>query len=210
MAREILYVTNFPPSEGIEEVLATLFSEFGGVKNVSFGLNERFDVTYVTITMETEKAATQANHSLNGYEIEGMRLSISYPDIDEAVVERGLSAKQRQTAEAVVKELGEEWRKPVRRIHTMILLCGHSFVLSILEEARLIYEGEGILTQDGSRLRTLGGVFFTLANWRMSPEIYKVVHTRGGKLYDYQKSDDRIFYHLIVNPHPEDMEAQAR
>lgn len=206
MARETLYVTNLPEG-ATEEHVAELFSEFGLANSVEFGINEKFDVPYALVTMETEKAATQANHTLNGQVFEGRRLTISYPDIDEAVIERGLSSKQRKTAEMVVKELGEEWRKPVRRIHTMILVCGHSFVLNLLEEAKEIEAGEGMMTQDGSRRRTLGGVFFTLVNHRCSLPIYKLVHTRGGKLPGYQKSDDRAIYHLIKNPHPEDVEA---
>lgn len=222
MARETLYVTNFPteisaPEPGdeedapveppsIEEVLHELFGQYGEIETLEFGENERFEVPYALIRMSTEKAATKAMHSLNGHQIEGQRLAISYPEPDPDTIERGLSAKQRKTAESVVKTLGEDKRKPVRRIHTMLLLCGHSFVLNMLEEAQEIYEGDGMMTYAGDRKRSLGGTFFTLANWRMSDPIYRIVHHRGGKLPDYTKEDDKAIYHLIDNPHPEHVE----
>lgn len=204
MAMQTLYVANIP-QETDETTLQDIFSKYGEIEQIEFGINERFDVPYAIITMNSEKAATKSLHNLNGYQLDGNYLSISYPDIDEDAVERGLSKKQRKTAEDVVKTLGEKYRKPVRRIHTMILLCGHSFVLQLVKEAQEIDAGEGMMTKDGSRRRSLGGVFFTIANERMSPPVYQIVHPRGGKLHGYEKEDDKAFYHLIVNPH-EDLE----
>jgi hypothetical protein len=114
-----------------------------------------------------------------------------------------LSKKARGTAEEVCRMLGEKYRKPVRRIHTMVLVCGHSFVLAVLREAQAVFTGEGMLTLDGTRKREFGGVFFTLANRYMSPAMYELIHTRSGKLPGYQIEDDRAIYHLIVNPHEE-------
>ncbi|PJF20988.1 MAG: hypothetical protein CUN56_13385 [Phototrophicales bacterium] len=199
-----LYVANLTQNVTEDDIKA-LFDQFGEVESVQFGLNERFNIRYALVSMAMEKAATKANHTLNGYVLDGQYISISYPEVDMQAVERGLSKKARETAEAVVKELGEEWRKPVRRIHSMVLLCGHSFVLHLLKEAHEIYEGEGMMTQDGSRKRSLGGVFFTLANHRMSPELYYLIHIRGGKLPGYKKEDDRAIYHLIRNPHKFDL-----
>jgi len=202
MAMQTLYVANIP-SETDDATLQEIFSQYGEVEGIELGVNERFDAPYAIVTMNSEKAATKSLHNLNGYQLDDHYLSISYPDIDQDAVERGLSKKQRKTAEEVVKTLGEKYRKPVRRIHTMILLCGHSFVLHLVEEAKEIDAGEGMMTQDGSRRRSLGGVFFTLSNQRMSPPVYQIIHPRGGKLPDYQKEEDKMFYHLIVNPHEE-------
>lgn len=197
--RNTLYVANLAETV-TEDQLRDVFQEFGDVSSIEFGRNERFGTRVALVTLAAEKAATRANHALNGYLLEGKYLSISYPDVREEDYARGLSAKQRQTAEEVVKELGEEWRKPVRRIHTMILLCGHSFVLHLVKEAKEIYAGGGMMTYDGSRKRNLGGVFFTLANQRMAEPVYKIVHTRGGKLPNYQPQDDALINHLVVNP----------
>jgi len=200
MAMQTLYVANIP-AETDETALAEVFSKYGEVTSIELGTDERFELPYAIVTMSSEKAATKSLHNLNGHQLDGHYLSISYPEIDEDAIARGLSKKQRQTAENIVKELDEKYRKPVRRIHTMILLCGHSFVLHLLNEAKEIDAGEGMMTKDGSRRRSLGGVFFTLANQRMSPPVYQIVHPRGGKLPDYQKEDDKAIYHLILNPH---------
>jgi RNA recognition motif-containing protein len=205
MARETLYVANIHDDIGADDIEA-LFAEFGPVTSVELTRNEKFDVPVALVTMETEKAATRANQSLNGHDINGKRLAVSYPEPLNDVIERGLSKKARKTAEAVCKELGEDIRKPVRRIHTMVLLLGHSFVTALVEEAKDVYAGEGMLTSDGSRKRSLGGVFFRLSLPRMSVPMYRIIHNRGGKLYTYDKLDDRAIYHLITNPHEFDLE----
>lgn len=197
--RNTLYVANLPES-ATEDLLREIFQEYGDVQSIELGTNERFGTRAALVTFPAEKAATRANHGLNGYLLDRNHLSISYPDVREEDYARGLSAKQRETAEAVAKELGEEWRKPVRRIHTMILLCGHSFVLHLVNEAKEIYNGDGMLTYDGSRKRNLGGVFFTLANHRMADPVYRIVHLRGGKLPNYQPQDDAPINHLVLNP----------
>lgn len=205
MGRETLYVANLA-DETDEGTIRETFSEYGEVTEITATHNERFDVRALLVTMSAEKSATRANSTLNGVEINGKRLAVSYPDVDMNAVERGLSKKARQTAESVCKALDEVYRKPVRRIHSMVLLCGHSFVNALLEEAQALYASEGMLTLDGTRKRSVGGVFFRLALPRMSPEIYRIVHPRGGKLPNYEKTDDRAIYHLIVNPHPFDVE----
>ena len=206
MARDILYLSNL--TEDItEEDLRDLFAKYGEITLFEFGHNEKFNVRTALVQMAAEKQATKAMHSLNGTLVADNHLYISYPTPDPKYYEQGLSSKARKTAEAIVTELGEEYRKPVRRVHTMVLVCGHSFVQAVLAEAREVHEGEGMLTYDGSRKRNLGGVFFTLANRYLSPTMYSLIHNRGGKLPNYQKEDDRAFYHLIVNPHEEDVEA---
>lgn len=197
--RNILYVANIADNVS-DEMLKGCLEPYGEVVSIEFGVNELYGTRIATVQMALEKSANKANQQLNGYSLEGNYLSISYPDVEIDTIERGLSSKQRQTAVSVVQELGEEWRKPVRRIHSMILLCGHSFALHLVKEAREIEAGEGMMTYDGSRKRTLGGIFFTLANQRMAPPIYHIVHTRGGKLPGYMPQDDALINHLVRNP----------
>jgi hypothetical protein len=204
MSASTLYVSNFPPEIAKQE-LGDLFTQFGQIMTIEHGVNQKFNVPYFLVTMQTDKAARQANHALNGHRIDSLRLAISYPEIDPDAVARGLSSNQRQTAEFVVLELNEKYRKPVRRIHTLILVCGHSFTLNMLDLAKEVERNGGMMTVDGSRRRTLGGVFFSLVNRNVSPAIYQLIHTRGGKLPGYRIEDDRVFYHLIVNPHENDV-----
>ncbi len=204
MASNVLYVANFP-DDYTEENLRELFSPYGEITTIEVGKNPKFDINVALVEMRVEKHATQAMHKLNGTTINGQYLYISYPAPDPKLYTQGLSSKARKTAESIVKALGEEYRKPVRRIHVMVLLCGFSFVQAVLKEAQEIYAGEGMKTFDGSRKRSLGGVFFTLANRYYSPTMMQLIHWGDAKLPGYQKSDDRIFYHLIVNPHKDDV-----
>ncbi len=197
--RNILYVANLADST-IQEQIESIFADFGQVGSITFGLDERFNTRFALVTLPNEKSATKANHTLNGYQLDGHYLSISYPDVDLSVIEKGLSSRQRKTAQEVCEALGETYRKPVRRIHTMILLCGHSFVLHLVKEAQEIHAAEGMMTADGSRRRTLGGIFFMLARARLAPPLYSIIHSRGGKLPGYQPKDDTLINHLVVNP----------
>ena len=54
-------------------------------------------------------------------------------------------------------------------IHTrrMFTRCGSAAVWAIVEEARQIEASGGMLTSDGTRRRTLGGVFFALMKERI-------------------------------------------
>ncbi len=205
MGRKTLCVANIAEDADPTQ-LSEVFNPFGTVEDITWDFNERFNVHNALVTLDLEKNATKANASLNGTTFLGQRLSLSYAEVDADTIQRGLSRKARETAEGVCRTLGEIYRKPVRRIHTMVLLCGHSFVTALVEEAQEIHAGEGILTLDGTRKRSLGGVFFHLALPRMSPDIYLTVHPRGGKLPGYQKMDDRAIYHLIQNPHQFDMD----
>lgn len=201
MARNRLFVANFDDTV-TEDHLRELFTEKGEVTSIT--INEephKFGTNTALVEMAIEKQATQAMHTLNGTKFEGRYIYISYPEPDPAIYDKGLSTKARSTAEDICVELGENERKPVRRIHTMVLVCGFSFVQALLKEAHEVYEGKGIMTFDGSRKRNLGGVFFTLANRYMSYPMYKLIHLRGGKLPNYQKADDIAIYHLITNPH---------
>lgn len=62
-------------------------------------------------------------------------------------------------------QLGENWdnrrlRKELQRIERRL---GQELVEQLVEQARVIHAGSGMLVKDGSRRRTLGGVFFQLA-----------------------------------------------
>ena len=74
-------------------------------------------------------------------------------------------------AENIAKELGEKSRKPKRQIFLIVKRCGVEFAQKLLDDAKAIQNDGGMLTQDGKRQRTLGGVFFHLARQRIPPEI---------------------------------------
>lgn len=72
-------------------------------------------------------------------------------------------------------QLGEKEFGPRRLVQSIVEVCGEDFAMQMMQEAIEIEAQGGMLLLDGSRRRTLGGVFFYLARGRMSPEARKAV-----------------------------------
>lgn len=73
----------------------------------------------------------------------------------------------RAAARAIAQRLGETERQPIAQIRAIIRLCGLEFAEKMVEEALAIEANGGLMTRDGQRRRTLGGVYFFLARGRM-------------------------------------------
>jgi len=75
-------------------------------------------------------------------------------------------------AQEMAAQLGEtEWHVlPV--IERIIAYLGQPETEALVAEAIAIEQGEGMLVQDGSRRRTLGGVFFYLVRGKMPAEVW--------------------------------------
>ena len=69
----------------------------------------------------------------------------------------------------------------MRQIEAMVLLCGASFTRAIADEAREVFAAQGLMKNDGDA-RTLGGVFFYLARFRMTQPMRSIIYHRKGKL----------------------------
>lgn len=82
-----------------------------------------------------------------------------------------LTKEQRQLAVNIGEKLGENEKKPLRQIQRLIELAGEEIVLKLLDDTLEIETQGGMLTLDGTRRRTLGGVFFHLARQSLPQEI---------------------------------------
>ena len=83
--------------------------------------------------------------------------------------------------EEIAAVLGETEKVPLRQLEMLVRLCGTSFAQALLKEAHDTEAAGGIMTKDGRRRRTLGGVYFDLAKPRMSAPVRYLVVTRKGK-----------------------------
>ncbi len=173
-----LYVANLAPETG-EEDLRALFGEHGAIESLVIETDERSQQPVALVEMETEKRATRAMNELNGYLLNGRRLAITPADPD---LSKDLTAKQRKVAEQIVEALGEEEKVPVRQIHAIVRFCSTQFAQAILEETEELEADGGVMTSDGTRRRTKGGVFFYLCRFRISPAIRRIVYNRKGKV----------------------------
>jgi RNA recognition motif-containing protein len=172
-----LYITNFPP-ETTEDQLRDLLAEFGEIASLHLDTEEKNQTPYALVEMAAEKVATKAHRSLNGYKLGEYSLSVSYPDVEP----RELTAKQRKAVEDILATLDETDDVPRRQIDAIARLCGLPFVEALVQESLEVEAGPGIMTSDGTRRRTKGGVFFYLARYRMSPEVRRIVYNRKGKI----------------------------
>lgn len=189
-----LYVANLAPEVG-EEQLRGLFAPLGEVYELVLHteeytdqgtVKERFHIALVTLG--SEKAATKAQNVLNGQLLEGRHLALSPAEL----FIRPLMPKQRQAFEELAEEMGETEKKPLRMLEAIITLCGVAFARAIFEEAKQVEAQGGLLTATGDKRRTLGGVFFYLARFRMSRPVRRIVYTRKGKfpMEQYPSADE--------------------
>ena len=184
MNRSTLYVANLPPDID-EPTLGELFAQFGEVLAIEGGMIEKLDAPYALVEMGAEKIATKALNALNGYDLGGYRLAVSYPEPD---LTREMTSKQRKAAAEIAADLQEVDSKPVRQIEAMVLLCGASFARVIADEAREVFATQGLNKEDGAQ-RSLGGVFFYLARFRMTQPLRSIVYHRKGKLPHYSEQE---------------------
>jgi hypothetical protein len=77
------------------------------------------------------------------------RPTISPMDTDEAVT-------------TIAQKLGETEPEPLQRLRAVVDILGPEQALAMCEKALAVEQQGGMLTQDGTRRRTVGGIFFYL------------------------------------------------
>ncbi|MCD4685139.1 MAG: hypothetical protein K8S97_04295 [Anaerolineae bacterium] len=177
MAKQ-LFVANIPP-DFIADDVAHLFAEHGEVVSVDVEQDEKSEQPVAMVEMGSEKHATRAMNNLNGFDLEGYRVAVSPLEVDFT---KDLTARSRRTVEDIIATLEEEEKVPLRQIEAIVRFCGGQFAQALLDETLMIEEGDGLMTADGTRRRSTGGVFFYLARYRMSPDLRKLVYNRKGKV----------------------------
>lgn len=71
----------------------------------------------------------------------------------------------------IARQLGETEPKPHYQIARIIMFCGLEFAQEVTEAALQVEAGGGMMTLDGERRRTPGGIFFHLARERMPDDV---------------------------------------
>jgi PHAX RNA-binding domain len=80
-----------------------------------------------------------------------------------------------QRGRALAQQLGERTRYVHFQLERCLTVLGEAAVDELLAETEQIEQGEGLLTQDGKRRRTKGGVFLYLARQRCTPDQRAIV-----------------------------------
>lgn len=80
-----------------------------------------------------------------------------------------------QVTQEIARHLNETLAGPIRQIGMVVKHMGADFARDTLRETLAVEASGGMLTADGSRRRTPGGVFFYLAKAKMPPEARAVI-----------------------------------
>ena len=78
-------------------------------------------------------------------------------------------------AEQIADQLGETQHLPRKRIADVIRHAGADFARQAVVDATEVEANGGMLTKNGKRRRTYGGVFFYLVKQRLTPEMRKTI-----------------------------------
>ncbi len=168
MSRQ-LFVQNLLPTI-TEQQLRTLFAEIGRVVEIQRPVDRETGKPrrFAFITMEDEQAGMAAIERLNGHQLEGQALAVM-----AAKPRKPKPAQKKEVfdlAKRIAAKLQETDKRPRTQIRRIIEECGAEFAQQLLDDTLKIEAEEGLMTLDGKRKRTRGGIFFKLAKDRMPAE----------------------------------------
>ncbi len=89
------------------------------------------------------------------------RPTLSPMDTDEAVT-------------TIAHTLGETEPEPLQRLQAVVTILGPEQALALCEKALAVEQQGGMLTQDGTRRRTVGGIFFYLVRGSGNKQVQKL------------------------------------
>ncbi|MEL6405638.1 MAG: phosphorylated adapter RNA export RNA-binding domain-containing protein [Chloroflexota bacterium] len=89
-------------------------------------------------------------------------------------------AELKQHTQEVAEQLKEDNQKAIAQISKLIELLGREFVQNYVEKTKEIEAKGGLKTDDGSRRRTTGGVFFYLIKVAVPDEVRDKIFPRFG------------------------------
>ena len=86
----------------------------------------------------------------------------------------------RAIAAEIAAQLGETEPEPLQHLYRAVRNLGEDRVRALVTQARVVEETGGMLVPDGSRRRTLGGVFFSLVRDEVGrKEFYRIFRPQG-------------------------------
>ncbi|MFP4323210.1 MAG: hypothetical protein ACLFTK_12220 [Anaerolineales bacterium] len=178
MSEEQFYVANIDLAIS-EDEMRDLFSEFGDVTHIERIIHpstgnprENANIKIVFPEGEDIPAATwRVLETMNGKLVNGKPIYVIYSHIPETTP----TDESRALVKKIAIQLNERDRTPMAQILRMVHICGAPFVNAIVEETERIEADGGMLTNDGSRRRTKGGVFFYLARRRLPVRFQRAI-----------------------------------
>ena len=81
---------------------------------------------------------------------------------------------RKEAVSTIAQQLGETEAEPLKRLKGVVKVLGVEEALALCEQALQVEREGGMLTKDGSRRRTVGGIFFYLARATGNPKVLKL------------------------------------
>ena len=164
-----LYFRNFPPQYTDEQV-RNIFESFGRVQRFKLLLDADGASTGSGLVTLEDEAANAAIKKLHGSTFEGTKVFLEPARGEGSEAHRGLAA-------AIASRLGETEDQPQQTIHNLIKVLGPEYAEQLLDETLQVEAEGGLMVPDGSRRRTVGGVFFHLLKQRMDNKTFYKIFT---------------------------------
>ena len=79
-----------------------------------------------------------------------------------------------EAVQTIAQKLGEVEREPLKKLKAVVKILGPDKGLALCEKALEVEQQGGMLTQDGTRRRTPGGVFFYLVRGSNNKKVHKL------------------------------------
>ncbi|MFP4322992.1 MAG: hypothetical protein ACLFTK_11115 [Anaerolineales bacterium] len=172
---QILYVHNLPPNIQVVH-LHKLFDPMGDVHRVE--LVQGRDGTFLgsaIVEMSDHEGVRMARHHLDRLNVVGYTIRVEPLRGSEGYRGLPLPPDQERAMHDLADELGEFRPSPVDQIRDIVRYMGLDYAYDLHKQVQEIEAQGGMMTKDGSRRRTPGGVFFTLARETLPPLLVPVI-----------------------------------
>jgi hypothetical protein len=159
----------------LEEV-TRLFEPYGSVIEVGYQIYHNTQTTrpMVYVSLEIEEAVImRALNELNGMIFDGQPLFVSTNKVLGPLPP--MTNEVKKMVADLAKILDETEPQPRTQLRRLLQLCGERFVELVLLQTEAVEAEGGLLIKDGSRRRTMGGVFFYLARQKMAARLQRSV-----------------------------------